>query len=158
MVNLLPIEAFSIVGISLRTDNSDFEKLTSDLQGLWSRFFSENIADKIPNKINADIYCVYTDYEGDWTKPYSALLGCRVANLDNIPVGLIRKSFDRGLYKQFIAQGNLLQGVVLDTWKHIWSEDANLPRTYIADFEVYSEKSRNFENAEVDIFIGVDSR
>lgn len=158
MMDLLPIEAFSIVGISLRTDNSDFEKLTSDLQRLWSKFLAENISDKIPNKINADIYCVYNDYEGDWTKPYSALLGCRVANLGNIPSGLIGKSFKSGSYKKFTAQGNLLQGVVLDTWKHIWSEDANLPRTYIADFEVYSEKSQNFENAEVDIFIGVDSR
>jgi len=35
----------------------------------------------------------------------------------------------------------------------IW--DANLPRTFTADFEVYDEKAQNPEDAAVDIFIAI---
>jgi predicted transcriptional regulator YdeE len=153
-MNLIPMESFNIIGISVRTDNSDITKLTNDMQNLWNKFISENIMGKIPNKIEHNIYCIYTDYEGDYTKPYTALLGCKVESLDELPTGLIGKTFKSGTYNKFTAKGNLSQGVVAKQWKHIW--DLNLPRSYMADFEVYGEKSQNFEDAEVDIFIGVN--
>ena len=55
------------------------------------RFFKENISSKIPNKINGDILALYTDYEGDYTKPYSWILGCEVSSLEQVPEGLVGK-------------------------------------------------------------------
>ena len=40
-------------------------------------------------------------------------------------------------------------------WQHIWDNDATLNRTYIYDYERYTEKSQQGDNSEVDIFIGV---
>ncbi|RTL10637.1 MAG: AraC family transcriptional regulator [Neisseriaceae bacterium] len=147
------IDSFQIIGISIKTANSDVEKLQHDMQSLWHRFISENIAEKIPNKISSDIYCIYTDYEGDYTKPYLALLGCRVENLDDIPTGLIGKRFNGGTYLKKTAKGNLFAGVVYDAWKEIWSMD--IARTYHADFEIYGINATNPENAEVEILVGI---
>ena len=152
-MDFLQIEPFNIIGISVRTDNSDYIKLSNDIQNLWHKFISENIINIIPRKINNNIYCLYTDYEADHTKPYSAILGCMVDNLDTIPDGLVGKNFSGGKYNKHTAKGSILQGVVFEKWKHIWSLDT--PRSYIADFEVYSEKAQNIENAEVEIFIGI---
>jgi predicted transcriptional regulator YdeE len=147
------VESFSVIGITVKTNNNDPVKLSNDMQNLWNKFMSENIMNQIQGKIDNNIYCIYTEYEGDYTKPYLALLGCKVDNLDAVPAGLIGKKFNSGSYTKYMAKGNLLQGIVYEKWKHIWNSD--IARTYIADFEVYGEKSQNLENAEVDIFIGV---
>ncbi len=154
-MDLFQLESFSIIGISVRTDNSDHNKLTNDMQALWGKFISENISEKIPGKIDNSIYCVYTDYDGDYTKPYLALLGCRVDNLDVVPTGLIGRKIDAAAYKKFVAKGNILHGVVFKQWQDIWNLDKDIPRAYIADLEVYGEKSQNLEDAEVDIFVGI---
>ena len=114
---------------------------------------TEGIAGKIPNKSGNSIYCIYTEYEKDHTKPYTAILGCKVDNLDTIPNGMVGKIFNEANYAKRLAKGNILQGMVFNEWTKIWNAD--LERTFTADFEVYGEKAQNPENAEVDIFIAV---
>ena len=153
-MEIININSFQIIGISIKTANNDLEKLQHDMQSLWNRFITESIADKIPNRISNDIYCVYTDYDGDYTEPYVAILGFKVENLDNIPSGLSGKSFTGGSYIKKVAKGNLFSGIVYDAWKEIWALD--IPRTYHADFEIYGVKAGNPENAEVEILVGVE--
>lgn len=155
-MNLLHIDQFNIIGITVKTSNKDVIKLQTDMQNLWNRFIAENIKDKIPHKIDDNIYCVYTDYEGDHTMPYVALLGYRVNSLEVIPTGLTAKSFNQGIYNKYTAKGNLFHGIVFEKWQSIWQLN-NVKRTYIADFEIYGTKAQNPENAEVDIFIGVSN-
>lgn len=145
-------EAFNLIGISIRTTNEKGQS-AQDIRELWSRFFAESILEKIPHKINSEIYSVYTDYEGDHMKPYQITLGCKVNSLENIPQGMVGKKIASGNYKKFEAKGNLNQGAIFDAWSQIWEE--NLDRTYVADYEIYGEKAQNPEDAEVDIFIAV---
>lgn len=147
------INQFHIIGISVRTTNENMQA-TKDIPALWDKFMKEQIAGKIPNKIDDTVYCIYTDYEKDHTKPYTTILGCKVKNLDTIPAGMIGKSIEGGDYTPFTAKGNVMQGSVFNEWTKIWN--ANLPRTFTSDFEVYGAKAQNFENAEVDIFIAVN--
>lgn len=144
--------SFIILGISIRTTNQN-EQSSVDIPALWNRFFSEGILAKIPNKVNTNLYCVYTDYEKDHTEPYTTLLGCEVEDLNEIPEGLTGKTFHGAKYEIFTAKGNLTEGAVYKEWMKIWSAD--IPRTFIADFEVYDERSHDPANAEVEIFIGV---
>ena len=123
------------------------------MQNLWNEFITEDIASKISDKISNDIYCTYTDYEGDYTKPYVAVLGYKVRDLTNIPAGLSGKSFTGGKYIKKVVKGNLFTGIVYDAWKEIWA--LGIPRTYHADFEVYGVKAGNPENAEVEILVGI---
>lgn len=144
--------SFHVIGISVRTTNEN-EQASTDIPALWNRFFSEGILSKIPNKLSTHLYCIYTDYEKDHTAPYTTLLGCEVENLNEIPEGLIGKTFPEAHYEVFTAKGNLMEGAVYNEWTKIWNTD--IPRTFVADFEIYDERSHNPENAEVALFIGV---
>lgn len=146
------LKPFYVIGISIRTTNEN-GKSAQDIPALWQQFLSENIGDKIPNKVSHDIYCLYTDYEKDHTRPYTTLLGYQVSNLDHIPAGLVGKSVNEANYAKYIAKGNLHQDLVLNAWTEIWNSD--LPRAFDTDFEVYGTKAQNPEDAEVDIFIGL---
>ncbi|MEQ9438915.1 MAG: effector binding domain-containing protein [Cyclobacteriaceae bacterium] len=146
------IEKTSIIGIALKTTNANAQA-ASDIPTLWQRFLSEAVAARIPNKLDDRIFSVYTDYEGDYTQPYTLLLGCAVPTLDNIPKGMIGKTFPTGAYQHFIAAGNLAEGIVYQVWERIWNSD--ISRAYTADYEIYGEKAQNSENAEVDIYIAL---
>lgn len=146
------IQQFSVIGISVRTTNENGQA-GQDIPALWNKFMSEGIAEKISDKIDNSIYCIYTEYEKDHTKPYTTILGCKVENLDAIPNGMVGKTFDEANYTKHIAKGNILQGMVFGEWTKIWN--SNLDRAFTADFEVYGEKAQNPENAEVDIFVAV---
>ncbi len=138
------MSTFQIIGISIRTTNEN-QQAAADIPVLWDKFMWQGIADQIPNKTDNAVYCVYTDYEKDYTAPYTVILGCRVSSLEQIPQGLTSKSFEEETYKKYVAAS---PQTVIDEWIKIWNSDQK--RTYKADFEVYTDKS------EVEIFIGVE--
>ena len=146
------IETFNVIGISVRTTNENGQS-GKDIPALWNKFMTEGIQQKIPGKISEDIFCIYTDYEKDHTKPYTTILGCKVESLDNIPENMVGKTIESADYEELIAKGNLSEGIVYSKWLEIWN--SNLDRVFTADFEVYGEKVQNPENAEVDIYIAI---
>ncbi|MCH7399398.1 GyrI-like domain-containing protein [Belliella sp. DSM 107340] len=148
----ITLEPFMVIGISVRTSNENSQAAT-DMPAIWGKFFEESIMAKIPNRIEDSVYCIYTDYEKDHTRPYTAILGCKVSSLESIPEGMVGKKIESKTYKKFTAKGNLEDNIVYEEWLKIWNSD--LPRRYTADFEVYGEKSQNQEAAEIDIFIAV---
>ncbi|EPB65682.1 hypothetical protein ANCCEY_15253, partial [Ancylostoma ceylanicum] len=105
-------EPFHVIGISVRTTNEHQQGVKDIGEFVELVFFSENVAGNIPNKTNADIYAIYTDYEGDFTKPYTTIIGCRVQHLDDIPEGMTARSFEGGNYLHLTARGNLHNGLV----------------------------------------------
>ena len=142
------LEESNIIGIITRASNSDTESISV----LWGRFYSEDILNKIPNRINDEIISLYCDYEGDYTRPYNLLIGCGVSSTENIPKGMTAKKIPAGKYAVFTATGKIPDSIV-KTWQEIWN--TGLKRTYMGDFEIYGEKSANPENAEVEIYIGI---
>jgi len=95
-MNHQQIEPFNIIGISVRTTNENGQAV-KDIPALWNRFMSEGIANKIPNKTSESIYCIYTEYEKDHTKPYTTIIGCRVDQVENIPAGMVGETFAEDL-------------------------------------------------------------
>lgn len=146
------IQKFNVIGISVRTTNENGQS-GKDIPALWSQFMTEEIQSKIPNKVSEDLFCIYTDYEKDHTKPYTTILGCKVESLDVVPENMIGKTIESANYKELIAKGNLSEGIVFNKWLEIWNSD--LDRSFTADFEVYGEKTQNPEKAEVDIYIAL---
>jgi predicted transcriptional regulator YdeE len=55
-----------------------------------------------------------------------------------------------GQYLQFISKGTI-PNCIANSWKAIWNTEMN--RAYQFDFEIYGERSTDWNNAEVDIFI-----
>lgn len=108
------------------------------------------MAGKIKNRLNHDLLCVYTDYEGDFTKPYRYIVGCEVKNLSEIPPGYFGKEISPSSYALFTAEGEFPQSM-LKAWNAIWS--SKVDRAYTADFEVYAADFNPQNNPEVKIYI-----
>ncbi len=145
-------EPFCVIGISVRTTNENGQGAI-DIGGLWGRFFSEQVLEAIPNKVDNVIYSIYTEYEQDHTRPYTTIIGCRVEHLDEIPSGMKGIRIEGGTYAQLSARGDMQQGFVGSKWYEIWNSDLN--RAYTADYEVYGEKAHNPADAEVDFLIAI---
>ena len=142
---------FKIIGISTRTTNKD-NKAQQDLGQLWGEFYSENLFEKIPNKLSNEVLTIYTDYKSDFTEDYTTIIGIPVSTLAEIPNGLVGREFQAENFQKFTAKGEMPNAVV-NTWIDIWKRDKELNRKYSYDFEVYGKKSQNGENSEVDIYI-----
>lgn len=148
---MIKITGFKIIGISIETTNEN-GKAAEDLGHLWGRFFAENIIEKIPGKVNNEIYSIYTDYESDFKGKYTSIIGLKVNSIEDIPNGLIGREFKRENFIKYLAKGEMPNAVV-EVWKEIWSKDNELKRSYTYDFEVYNEKSQDGENSEVEIYV-----
>ncbi|MDR1877688.1 MAG: effector binding domain-containing protein [Flavobacteriaceae bacterium] len=146
------VESIAIVGISVRTSNKNGEA-SVDLGVLWERFYLENVHAQIPNIISGDIYCVYTDYESDYTGEYTAIIGYKVPFLGFIPEGLTGCLIEEGEYLKYTIRGEISS--IADVWAEIWANDSVLNRKYGTDFDVYKEKSQDIEHAEMEVYIGV---
>lgn len=146
------INSCCIIGIAVQTTNENGHSAI-DIPLLWQKFMAEGIMEKIPGKIDNTVYCIYTSYEKDHTKPYLTILGCKVESLAEIPEGMTGKIIETGNYIKYTAKGNLQQGIIFNEWVKIWN--SGIDRSYTADFEIYGKKALNPENAEVDIFIAV---
>jgi predicted transcriptional regulator YdeE len=144
-------DVFQIIGIEIRTSN---QTAIIDLSKLWGKFFAENIKDRIPNKVNSDFLAVYTNYEGNHTKPYTCILCCEVNSLETIPAGMIGKTIPFAKYEVLSVAGKMPDKIV-ETWNNIWNSDIEKRRAYIADFEQYGNKYGNPENSDMDIYIGI---
>lgn len=142
---------FKFIGLKLdgKTTNKDNQS-SKDCGELWQTFESDNIFERIPGKLSDEIYAVYHDYDKDETAPFSYFIGCKVDKQTTAPQGLQELLIPAQQYTKFTARG-VMTGCITDAWKVIW--DSEIKRTFGFDFEVYDERSRDWSDAEVDIFI-----
>jgi predicted transcriptional regulator YdeE len=138
-----------VIGLKIRTSNEHHQK---DGPPLWERFQKEQIAAKIPNKLNHKLLAVYTDYESDYTKPYSYLVGCEVTSLSEVPKGLVGIKIPEQHYAVFSARGPFPQSMI-QTWQQIWASDIH--RTYTVDFEIYPAHFNPQQPLDIKIYIAV---
>ncbi len=145
MTDQVEKQAITIVGISCKTSNAP-DAASVDIPKLWKKFYEEGIAEKIPNKTSDAVFALYCDYEGDYTKPYSLVIGCPVASDGQVPDGMVAKTIPQGTYAIFTAVGDYPASVV-KAWQEIWSSD--LQRTYTGDYELYNTSQ------DIQIYIAV---
>lgn len=146
------VEPFKLIGISVRTTNKN-NQAAQEIGAMWQCFMREGLLAKIPNRVDDTIYSLYTEYEGDHTQPYTAVLGCRVENLEDVPEGMVGKTIEGGNYVKTTARGDLQKGMILEHWGSIF--EIGLDRTFTADFETFGEKAQNPADAEVDFYVAI---
>lgn len=148
------IQKFYVIGIATRTTNENGQS-AKDIEMLWTRFWGEEIQKQIPNKVNEDIYAVYTDYETDFTKPYTTIIGSAVSSLENIPNGFVGITIETTTYQKFISKGKMPEAI-FNTWLEIWGDkQLNLKRSYKADFTIHGKKYYDGDHAEVETYLAV---
>lgn len=129
-----------IAGISKIVSNQNSKEIMS----FWENFFQRDVSSIIPNKTSLCIFCVYTDYEGDYRAPYKMIIGHEVEDFSHIPGHLETIEFNYDTHTQYTVKGELPK-VVMEKWQHIW--DSNHPRAYKTDFQ------RHNLDGSVDIFV-----
>lgn len=143
------MDNFKIIGISTVTTNESM----IDIENLWGKFWGENIADKIPNKVGDEFYAVYTDYESDYTGKHTLIIGFPVTTLDNIPDGFVGREILVGKAEKYISKGKMPEAII-KTWTEIW-QDTQLKRAYRADVTVHGQKYFDGDNAEIETYISI---
>ncbi|MFC4874448.1 GyrI-like domain-containing protein [Negadavirga shengliensis] len=123
-----------------------------DCGNLWQKFEKEGYAARIPARVGDEVYAVYFDYEGDHTQPFAYFIGCKVRSGVDVPEGMAKLEVPAGDYTLVRAKGKMPDCMV-NAWKEVWESD--IPRAYGMDFEVYGEKSRDWSNAKVAIYLSV---
>ncbi len=146
--------ALLVIGIDCRTSNAP-EAGPQDIPKLWGRFYGEDIISRIPNKTSHEVIALYCDYEGDYTHPYSIVIGCPVSSIDTIPEGMVAKTLPASSYAVFRAIGEHPKALI-ETWGNIWQQPS-LKRTYTGDFELYGDKFVSGSPKEVEVFIAMST-
>ncbi|MDG1913403.1 MAG: effector binding domain-containing protein [Crocinitomix sp.] len=78
------LDKIRIAGIAVKTINAP-QKAEQAIPALWRRFMAENPGNQLATKLSEDIYCVYCEYEGDHTEPYTCLIGYAVPTESPLP-------------------------------------------------------------------------
>lgn len=143
-------ESFTVAGVAIRTTNEN-QQAMQDIPQLWGRFMSEGVTAQLESRQGDAIYCVYTEYESDHTKPYTVIIGHRVSSQEMVPEGMHSCLIQGGTYAQFVAKGNLKGEALPKAWHTIW--ESGIDRSYTTDFEYYDERAQNPEDGEADVFI-----
>ena len=145
------LPARTVVGIARRTSNAEAQ---DTIPGCWQEFLTTNAVARIPHRVNPPVmYALYTDYESDWTKPYTYILGCGVTRADKVPEGMEVRNIPPQTYAVFKAKGRM-PDEIYGVWANIWSSE--LPRTYTYDFEVYDKRFTRPQAKEADVYVAVD--
>lgn len=151
--DIILLEEKIVAGYLVKTTNEN-NKAMIDIGDTWSRFIQNGAYNFIPERINDKCIGLYTDYEGDFTKPYNFLAGCEVLNSKDIPAGTGVKKIPGGSYARFIIKGDV-RNAVGEFWSKLW--EMPLDRKYSADFEEYQNDSEDMNNQEIHIYIALNS-
>jgi predicted transcriptional regulator YdeE len=153
-------QEFSVIGIQVRTSNAEEVTGGGAIPKQWAGFFSEGIADKIPNKLDSTIYAVYTNYASDYNGEYDFIIGMKVSSVSDVPPGMVAKTVPNGRFAVVASAKGPAAQVVPKAWQQVYSLDANKQlggtRAYKADLELYDQRSQNPQDAQVDLYIGLE--
>ncbi len=142
------LEEFDIIGISEIIKDRD--TASEIINGLWEKFFKDSIGQQVDDRIDDVIYAVYSDYEGDYTKPYRITIGYKVSNNGSAKSDLHHVRVEMDDYAMMSASGEQPKALI-ETWEAIWQSD--LDRSYKTDFEVYGK--RFFEEGVHEVLVAV---
>lgn len=148
---IVELEGKVVAGIGIKTTNQG-GKAMQDIGLTWQELFANGIYEKIPNKVNDKTIGLYTEYEGDYTRPYVFLAGAEVRQ-EREKNEIMSKVIPKGKYARFIITGDV-QNSVGQAWQEIWNMD--LKRRYVCDFEEYQNNSKDMQKQEIHIYIGIE--
>ena len=149
---IVELEEKVVTGIKIKTTNQD-GKAIQDIGMTWQKLFANGIYEKIPNKVNGKTIGLYTEYEGDYTKPYIFIAGTEVNKEVKIGEEIESIVIPKGKYAKFVITGDV-QNSVGQAWQEIWTMD--LKRKYTCDFEEYQNNSEDMQKQEIHIYIALD--
>jgi predicted transcriptional regulator YdeE len=133
-------QPITIAGLSIRTSNS---KAFDEIPAHWGAFFTQQVLAQIPDKINDEVYAVYTEFDRIPADPtdiaslgYTFVIGVAVSStlrLSAPMVSTVIPAAKRAVFPVQPAQPDQVGG----QWQKIWQMQ-KLPRTFAPDYEHYA--------------------
>lgn len=159
------ISEIKLVGISVITSNkAEMNTHTAKIWPTIQRFFGEKLQNKIHNrKKPGTTFSVYTNYKDPkniMDCDYTYFFGEEVTSFENIESGLTKLVIPEQIYSEFTSNRGKISEEVVEMWKKIWSmntQELGGKRAFLADFEVYDERSSNPDSAVFNIYVGIKS-
>lgn len=146
------LEEKIVAGIKIKTTNQNGKSI-KDIGMTWQKLFEDGTYGKIYDKVNNKTIGLYTEYEGDYTKPYMFIAGAEVSKKSETHQETEIQIIPKGKYAKFIITGDV-QNSVGQAWKEIWN--MNLNRKYSCDFEEYQNNSEDMQKQEIHIYIAIE--
>ena len=149
-----------LLGILCRTNNTAEMNISSaKIAPTIQKYFRQAVGEEIPNRKNpGTTYCVYTDYESDFTGDYTYFIGEEVKFVGDSMEGFSSIIIPAQNYAKFTSKPGIMPEVCIDMWQNIWkmkSGELGGKRTYLADFEVYDKRALDPSKTVLDIYVGV---
>ncbi len=157
---MIKLQTIQLVGITARTNNAnEMNPETGKIPAMIQKYFHGGLSEKILNRKNpGTTFCAYTNYESDVTGDYTYFIGEEVTSIEEIPDGFKTLTIPAQNYAKFTNKPGPMPAVCIGMWQNIWAmkpSDLGNGRSYIADFEVYDNRSADQNNAVLDIYIGL---
>ena len=158
IVTALP--EIKLLGILCRTNNTAEMNISSaKIAPTIQKYFRQAVGEEIPNRKNpGTTYCVYTDYESDFTGDYTYFIGEEVKVGGDSMEGFSSIIIPAQNYAKFTSKPGIMPEVCIDMWQNIWkmkSGELGGKRAYLADFEVYDKRALDPSKTVLDIYVGV---
>jgi len=149
-----------LLGILCRTNNTAEMNISSaKIAPTIQKYFRQAVGEEIPNRKNpGTTYCVYTDYESDFTGDYTYFIGQEVKVGGDSMEGFSSIIIPAQNYAKFTSKPGIMPEVCIDMWQNIWkmkSGELGGKRAYLADFEVYDKRALDPSKTVLDIYVGV---
>ncbi len=157
----IELPEIKLVGITTRTNNketfsTDQNKITATIQ----KYFYNELFNSISHRKNpGTTFCVYTNYESDENGDYTYFIGEEVISFDEIEDNFEMLTIPMQKYVKFTNESGPMPGVCIDMWQKIWNMTPSIlggKRSYVADFEVYDQRSNDHQNVVLDLYIGIN--
>ena len=152
-------DEFSIVGIETRTSGENEISGEGVIGAHWQKFYQERIAEKVPNRVDDNIYAVYTKYSRDRMGGYSLIIGVKVKDKTPPTEGMVLQTIPAGQYAVLRSEKGPGESVIPTAWQKVWAlEDKDQlggKRAYKADFEVYDARNTDPKSQQADLYVGL---
>lgn len=157
MVQYSDVELGELYVIGMSVDTSHHNRHSShDIPILWARFFTEDVYDFIPDRIDDRVVALYSNYRiNQNTKEidsFTFTVGLLVKSLKQVPKGMDRVLIPPSHYAVVPVVGEF-PGSLLSNWDKI--HFSNLKRSYKVDFEIYPTNFDMVSNFELEIYCSV---
>ena len=129
-------QAIHVVGIELRTTNLE---AMQTIPSHWARLAQEDVLAHIPDKLDDEVYAVYTHFENAGSNNvgiYSLVIGAPVPASAEVPEGMVRVVIPASKRAVFEVEPGRVD-LVGAKWMEIWG-NTELPKTFIVEYERYS--------------------
>jgi predicted transcriptional regulator YdeE len=156
----LSLPEIKLVGISSRTNlANEINPAAAKIGATIQQYFQETFPAQISHRKKPGVtFCVFTDYQSDYTGDYTFFIGEEVTSFEDLPKDAKTLAIQPQTYAVFTTPSGVMPTVVIEGWKNIWKmtpQELGGRRAYHADFEVYDQRASDPKNTVLDIYIGV---